>query len=30
VAAPIVETDEPGVWRPISAWPCKPSEERLL
>jgi hypothetical protein len=30
IASPIIETDEPGVWRPISAWRCKPAEERRL
>jgi uncharacterized DUF497 family protein len=30
VAAPIVQATETGVWRPISAWPCKPAEEARL
>jgi hypothetical protein len=30
ITAPISETAEWGVWRPISAWPAKPSEARHL
>ena len=30
VAAAILATSEPGVWRPISAWPCKRQEEQEL
>jgi hypothetical protein len=30
ITAPIGETSEPGVWRPFSAWPAKPSEARHL
>ena len=30
LAAPIRATGEPGVWRPVSAWPAKPSEARHL
>ena len=26
LAIPIVPTDDPMVWRPITAWYCKPSE----
>lgn len=27
---PVVPTDDPGVWRPITAWPCKPGEAAKL
>lgn len=27
---PIVPTDQPGVWRAITGWPCKPSEAARL
>lgn len=30
IAVPIEPTHETGLWRPITAWPCKQSEERLL
>jgi hypothetical protein len=30
IASPIIATDTDGIWRPISAWPCKPTEERRL
>ena len=30
IAAAVVATGHAGVWRPISAWPCKPHEERHL
>jgi hypothetical protein len=26
LAAPILPTDDPYTWRPLTAWPCKPSE----
>ena len=26
IAAPIQPTDEPGIWRPVTAWYCKPWE----
>jgi hypothetical protein len=29
-AAPIVPTDDPLIWRPITAWYCKPSEAAKL
>jgi len=30
LAIPIVPTDDPFVWRPITAWYCKPSEAAIL
>jgi hypothetical protein len=30
IAAPIVPTDDPLIWRPITAWYCKPSEAAIL
>jgi hypothetical protein len=30
LAIPIEETHEPGLWRPITAWPCKPVELQRL
>lgn len=30
LAAPMVPTGEPGVWRVITVWPCKPSETAKL
>ena len=30
VSVPVQETDEQGTWRPVTAWPCKPAEERQL
>jgi hypothetical protein len=30
LAIPIEPTSDPLVWRPVTAWPCKPSERRLL
>jgi hypothetical protein len=30
IAAAVVATGHAGVWRPISAWPCKPHEEHHL
>ena len=30
LAAPIVSTDDPVVWRVITAWPCKPGEAAML
>ena len=27
---PIVPTDDPVIWRPITAWPCKPGEAAKL
>lgn len=30
VAIPIARTDEPGIWRPITAWYCKKSEAAIL
>ena len=26
IAVPIERTAEAGTWRPVTAWPCKPSE----
>jgi hypothetical protein len=26
LAVPVIATDIPGTWRPITAWPCKDSE----
>ena len=30
IAIPIEPTHEPGVWRPVTAWMCKPSERAKL
>lgn len=30
LAAPIVPTGQPGVWRVITVWPCKSSEADML
>jgi hypothetical protein len=30
LAIPIVPTEDPAVWRPITAWYCKPSEAAKL
>jgi hypothetical protein len=30
ICAPIVETDEPHIWRVISAWYCKKDEAAIL
>ena len=30
IAVPIEPTTDPIVWRPVTAWPCKPSEWALL
>lgn len=30
IAIPIVATDDPTIWRPITAWYCKPSEAARL
>lgn len=30
LVAPIVGTDDPAVWRVITAWSCKPSEAAFL
>jgi hypothetical protein len=30
IAIPIVATDNPTIWRPITAWYCKPSEAARL
>ena len=30
VAVPVARTHEPSLWRPITAWPCKPRERTLL
>jgi hypothetical protein len=30
IAIPVVATMNPNVWRAITAWPCKKSEEALL
>ena len=27
---PIVPTEDPFIWRPVTAWPCKPSEAAKL
>ena len=27
---PVVPTDDPVIWRPITAWPCKPGEAAKL
>ena len=30
IAAPILPTDDPYVWRPVTAWYCKPAEAAAL
>jgi hypothetical protein len=30
IAVPVAPTDDPTVWRPITAWYCKPSEAAKL
>lgn len=30
IAIPVEPTHEPTVWRPITAWPCKPGERTIL
>lgn len=30
ITIPVVATDEPSVWRPITAWYCKPGEAAKL
>jgi hypothetical protein len=30
IAIPVFPTHESGVWRPATAWPCKPSEWNSL
>lgn len=30
VAAPVPPTDSPTIWRPVTAWPCKPGEAARL
>ena len=30
IAVPVMPTDEPGVWRPVTAWPCKEAENIIL
>jgi hypothetical protein len=30
IAIPVVPTDDPLAWRPVTAWPCKPYEWGLL
>jgi hypothetical protein len=30
IAVPILPTDDPGIWRPITAWYCKPGEAAKL
>jgi len=30
LAIPIVPTDDPYIWRPITAWYCKPGEAAIL
>jgi hypothetical protein len=30
IAIPIEPTNEPTIWRPITAWPCKESENYIL
>lgn len=27
---PVIETHEPGIWRPVTAWQCKKSEAARL
>ena len=30
IAIPIEPTSDPVVWRPVTAWPCKPAEQSWL
>lgn len=30
IAVPVEPTHDPILWRPITAWPCKPGERTLL
>lgn len=30
LTAPILPTDDPRIWRPLTAWPCKKSEAAQL
>jgi uncharacterized DUF497 family protein len=30
IAIPVMRTDDPYVWRPVTAWYCKPAEAALL
>jgi hypothetical protein len=30
IAIPIRPTDDPEIWRPVTAWPCKPAERARL
>ena len=30
IATPVEPTQEPGIWRPITAWRCKEHERRAL
>lgn len=30
IAVPVERTNDPTVWRPITAWRCKPGERTLL
>ena len=30
IAVPVEPTHNPSVWRPVTAWPCKPSERAQL
>ena len=30
ITMPIVQTHDPYTWRPVTAWPCKPSEAARL
>lgn len=30
VTVPIVPTADPSIWRPVTAWPCKPGEAAKL
>lgn len=30
IAVPILRTDDPYVWRPVTAWYCKPAEAAAL
>jgi hypothetical protein len=30
IAVPVLPTDDPTIWRPVTAWYCKPSEAAKL
>jgi uncharacterized DUF497 family protein len=30
IAIPVLPTNDPGEWRPITAWRCKQSEDAIL